>query len=204
MSGARIKLRGTTWNHSRGFLPMVATAQRFAELHPEVEITWERRSLKAFEDYPVEQLAAEYDLIVLDHPAVGQGARQGALLPLDDHLPAAFLEDQARHAIGASHESYRWSDRQWSLAIDAAAPIAFWREDLLGARGLTAPKTWDEVLTLAAAGHVEVPAAPINCLMNFYSLCLAHGETPFTSPERICTRAVAQAAVAPGETRAAA
>ena len=196
MSGSRIQLRGTTWNHSRGFLPMVATAQRFSELHPHVEITWERRSLKAFEDYPVERLAAEYDLIVLDHPAVGQGARKGALLPLDEHLPADFLQDQARHSTGASHESYAYNGHQWSLAIDAAAPVAFWRDDLLHARGLTVPQTWDELMGLAAAGHVEVPAAPINCLMNFYSLCIAHGETPFTQPDRICAREVAQRALA--------
>jgi hypothetical protein len=31
-------LRGITWNHSRGFVPMVATAQRFSELNPSVEI----------------------------------------------------------------------------------------------------------------------------------------------------------------------
>lgn len=195
MSGSRIELRGTTWNHSRGFLPMVATAQRFSELHPHVEITWERRSLKAFEDYPVERLAAEFDLIVLDHPAVGQGARNGALLPLDDHLPAEFLADQARHSTGASHESYRCNGHPWSLAIDAAAPIAFWRDDLLAARGVGVPKTWNDVLALAAAGHVEVPAAPINCLMNFYSLCIAHGETPFTAPDRICAREVGHAAL---------
>ncbi len=32
-----IKLKGITWNHTRGLLPMVATSQRFTELHPEVE-----------------------------------------------------------------------------------------------------------------------------------------------------------------------
>jgi len=31
-------LRGITWGHSRGYLPLVAAAQRFAELHPGVEI----------------------------------------------------------------------------------------------------------------------------------------------------------------------
>ena len=100
---------------------MVATAQRFTELHPDIEITWERRSLKSFEDYPVERLAQEYDLIVLDHPSVGQGARTGALLPLDEHLPVDFLADQAQNSVGASHASYRFNDRQWALATDAAA-----------------------------------------------------------------------------------
>jgi len=45
-----IELRGIAWNHSRGFTSVVATAQRFEELHPEVRITWEKRSLQAFAD----------------------------------------------------------------------------------------------------------------------------------------------------------
>ena len=39
-----IELRGITWNHTRGYLPMAATAQRFSEMHPGVSIHWEKRS----------------------------------------------------------------------------------------------------------------------------------------------------------------
>jgi len=46
-------LRGIAWDHTRGFVPMVATAQRFHELHPEIEIRWEKRSLQAFADAPI-------------------------------------------------------------------------------------------------------------------------------------------------------
>ena len=56
-----IKLKGITWNHSRGFTSMVATAQRFSELNPNVEITWEKRSLQAFADEPINELAKRYD-----------------------------------------------------------------------------------------------------------------------------------------------
>jgi multiple sugar transport system substrate-binding protein len=180
-----ITLRGMTWNHTRGYLPMVATAQRFTELHPDIEIVWEKRSLKAFEEFPVEKLAADYDLIVIDHPFSGYAARHRPLLPLDQHLPAAFLADQAANSVGQSHASYNFAGHQWALAIDAATPIAFWREDLFKAHNLSIPKTWDDLLTLARAGHVEVPAAPINCLMDFYSFCLANGETPFATRERV-------------------
>jgi multiple sugar transport system substrate-binding protein len=172
-------LRGMTWNHTRGFLPMVASAQRFSELHPDIEIVWEKRSLKAFEEFPVERLATDYDLIVIDHPFVGYAAKHGPLLPLDEHLPAAFLADQAAHSVGASHPSYTFAGHHWALAIDAATPVAFWRGDLLSLHGLTRPQSWDDVLTLARHGHVEIPTAPINCLMNFYMLCVAFGETPF-------------------------
>jgi len=196
MSASPITLRGMTWNHTRGYLPMVATAQRFMELNPGIEIAWERRSLKAFEEFPVEQLAAEYDLIVLDHPFVGYAAAHGPLLPLDAHLPAAFLADQAANSVGASHASYTFGGHHWALAIDAATPVAFWREDLLARHGLTVPQTWHDLLTLARAGHVEIPAAPINCLMNFYSFCIAAGETPFLSPDRVASPDTGRAALA--------
>ncbi|NBU65362.1 MAG: carbohydrate ABC transporter substrate-binding protein, partial [Chloroflexia bacterium] len=49
-------LRGIAWNHTRGYLPMVASAQRFQELHPDVEIVWEKRSLQAFADQPIQVL----------------------------------------------------------------------------------------------------------------------------------------------------
>lgn len=181
-------LKGMTWDHSRGYLPMVATAQRFSEIRPDIEIVWEKRSLKDFEEYPVEALAERYDLIVLDHPFVGYAARHGPLLPLDEYLSDTFLADQERNSVGSSHASYSYDGHQWALAIDAACPVAFWREDLAETLGLEMPGNWEEVLRLAQLGHVEIPAAPINCLMNFYSLCLAVGETPFSSPERVVSR----------------
>ena len=79
MSESPTILRGITWNHTRGYLPLVATAQRFSELNPGIEIVWEKRSLKAFEEYPVERLAADYDLIVLDHLFSGYAARRPEL-----------------------------------------------------------------------------------------------------------------------------
>lgn len=195
MSAPTITLTGMTWNHTRGYLPMVASAQRFAELHPTIEIVWEKRSLKAFEECPVEQLAAEYDLIVLDHPFVGYAAEHGPLLPLDEHLAPGFLADQAANSVGASHASYAFAGHQWALAIDAAAPVAMWREDLLAQLGLPVPQTWTDVVELARRGHVELPAAPINCLMNFYTLCVAQGETPFRTTGRVVSAAVGRAAL---------
>ena len=42
---AQRELTGITWNHTRGLLPLLATAQRFMDARPEVTIRWERRSL---------------------------------------------------------------------------------------------------------------------------------------------------------------
>lgn len=185
-----------TWSHARGLDPVVATARRFAELNPGIEVSWEVRSLKAFEDYPIERLVRDYDLIVLDHPCITHVVHRGILVPLDTHLPPAFLADQAANSTGASHPSYHHLGHQWALAIDAAAPIAFWREDLLARHGLPVPATWDELLALARRGHVEVPSVPINCLMNFFTFALAAGGRLFAAPDRLVEPAAGLAALA--------
>ena len=170
-----IELRGITWNHTRGFVPMVATAQRFGELHPEVTIRWEKRSLQEFADAPVEQLAERFDLLVIDHPSVGACAAAGTLLPLDEHLPAEFLAGQAANSVGRSHASYFYEGHQWALATDAATPVAGYRRDLLAAP----PRTWDELMRLAYRGMVAISGIPIDTLCHFWMMCLALGEEPF-------------------------
>jgi multiple sugar transport system substrate-binding protein len=55
--GDQFRLRGMTWNHSRGYTPMVATAQWFSELNPAAEVVWEKRSLQEFADQAIDQLA---------------------------------------------------------------------------------------------------------------------------------------------------
>jgi len=173
-------LKGIAWNHTRGFVSVVACAQRFEELHPDVTIVWEKRSLQAFADASLAELSAAYDLIVMDHPHTALAATEGLLLPYEDWLSAEFLADQAANSVGGSHESYRFQNKQWTLATDAAAPIATWRPDLLEAHGLALPQTWEEVLDLAKHGFVTVSAFPIDILMHGYTFCAALGHAPFT------------------------
>src|ERR1700731_875032 len=124
MSEKRIELRGITWQHTRGFVPMVATAQRFFELHPQISIRWETRSLQAFADQPIEKLANDFDLLVIDHPFVGRASRGDVLLPMNFLLDALFLEEQSVNAVGASYESYAWAGQVWALPTDMATPVS--------------------------------------------------------------------------------
>ena len=185
MKNEKIILRGITWNHTRGYLPMVATAQRFAELNPGVEIIWEKRSLQEFADAPIGGLIEKYDLLVIDHPWAGYGAANNALLPLEKFVPADFLADQKANQVGPSHDSYTFDGAQTAFAIDAATPVASWREDLLDA---VPPKNWDEVIALARTGKVLFAGIPIDSLMNFYMMCVALGEEPFTSRKTVVSR----------------
>jgi len=121
-----IRLRGMAWNHSRGYTPMVGPAQRFSELNPGVKVVWAKRSLQEFADQSIEALAMRYDLLMIDHPWAGSAAAKELLLQMDEHLPAEFLADQAANSVGALHRSCCFDGHRWTLAIDAAAPVACW------------------------------------------------------------------------------
>lgn len=178
-------LSGITWNHTRGYLPLVATAQRFADANPDVSINWQVRSLQEFADFPIERLAERFDLIVIDHPFAGYAASHPTLLPLDEGLPAEFLADQRAHSVGASYRSYEFDGHLWALPIDAATPVASWRHDVLARADTEPPNSWDDLLALARRGLVALPAIPIDALMATYMLCLGLGEEPCATPERM-------------------
>jgi len=178
-----ITLRGITWNHSRGLIPLAAAAQRFSELNPGIEITWDKRSLQAFADQDIQILSREYDLLVIDHPWAGVAVHKGILLPLQAHISREYLKDQAENAVGFSHLSYFFDGVQAALAIDAAAPVAAYRPDTLERAGFGRPQTWDDLLELARAGRVAFAGIPIDLLMAFYSLCSTQGQDPFLEDE---------------------
>jgi multiple sugar transport system substrate-binding protein len=163
-----------TWDHVRGYDPMIATAERFAELHDGVRINWEKRSLQAFADRPLEAMASDYDLMVIDHPHVGSAARSGLLAPFNSPGLAGALAVLADQSCGQSYASYDYEGKQWALPLDAAAPVAVYRPDLLR----EVPATWNHVIQLAEQSQVIWPLLPINSLMSFFSM-LANAGEPF-------------------------
>ena len=189
------ELKGITWGHSRGYTPLVACAQRYTELHPEINITWKKRTLQEFADFPIEQLVHEYDLLIIDHPWVGCAAATGCVLPLDQYLPESYLNDQLKHTVGYSHLSYYYEGHQWALAIDAATPVASYRKDLLEANNMVLPDSWEALLALAEKGRVAVPGIPIDLLMNFYMCCVALGKEPFSGSEEVIDNATGKEAL---------
>jgi multiple sugar transport system substrate-binding protein len=177
-------LKGMTWSHSRGYDPMVACAESWRD-RTGVEIEWEKRSLQDFETFPVDELARQYDLIVIDHPHVGQVTREHCLLPLDLPDRKEALETLANQSVGHSFESYRYAGHVWALPIDAATQVQAWRPDRM-----KVPATdWDQVLDLARSGRVLCPMLPPHALMVFYTLaanlghpCAVDGPGPLIDP----------------------
>lgn len=188
-------LSGITWGHSRGITPLLAASQRYEELHPGISITWKKRSLQEFADFSIAQLARDYDLLIIDHPSVGFAAATQCLLPLDEYLSSEYLKDQQVHTAGPSHLSYYYNNAQWALAIDAATPVASYRKDLMEKHGAAVPQTWTELIALAEKGKVALPAIPIDLLMNFYTFCIACGQEPFQTKDRVIDKATGVLAI---------
>jgi len=190
-----VTLRGMTWNHDRGFAPMLATAARFAETHPGIRIEWQARSLQGFADDPIRRIVEEYDFVVLDHPFMGTVAKHGYLLPLDQHVAPETLATLRGESVGPSHQSYFYDGHQWALAIDAAAQVAGYRPDLMRTANANVPQTWDEVLELAKIrrGFVTTPMLAVDSLCTFFTLCANSGEPPFTAAhDKIVTTATGE------------
>ena len=152
------KLRGMTWSHPRGVDPLEALSRDWAD-ETGVRISWEARSLQDFESYPVQELAANFDLIIIDHPHVGQITAEGCLLPLPD------APEIAGGSLGRSFESYTWDGRQWAWPVDAAAQVQAVRPDLCGPAA-----DWGQVMALAREGRVMLPLRPPHVLMCFFTL----------------------------------
>ncbi len=164
-------LVGNTWGHVRGYAPMIATATAYRAEVDDVTVEWEQRSLQAFADQPLDELAATFDLIVVDHPHVGEIAESGSILALDELLPVEALEQLDRQSVGPSHRSYEYAGYQWALAIDAAAQVSGHRPDLLP----NPPRTWSQVVGLAVEGRVLWPLKPVDAISSFFTLAANRG-----------------------------
>ncbi|MHC1550943.1 extracellular solute-binding protein [Phyllobacterium sp. K27] len=160
-----ISLRGMTWSHPRGFDPMVACSKLWLKQTGN-NIEWDKRSLQDFESFPVEELAKTYDLIVIDHPHVGQITKENCLLPLDLEDRKRQFQELSKGSVGQSFPSYNWHERQWAFPIDAATQVQACRPDLIG----VAPRTWREVVEHARKGRVLLPLLPPHSLMTFFTL----------------------------------
>ncbi len=162
-----IYLKGMTWDHSRGFDPMVATSKKFQEIHNnQVSIVWDKRPLQAFADRPIEEMTEDYDLIVIDYPHVGEVASKGLLQNLDLPKYENQILELKNQSVGKSHESYFINNKQWALAIDAASQTACYREDLIASY----PLNWNALIGLAQNNKVLWPLKPVHAISSFYSI----------------------------------
>ena len=181
---SEIRLRGITWNHSRALPPLVSASQRFEETHPDIRIHWEKRSLDEFGHSDLAALASQYDLLIVDHPMLGDAHRNRILVDLEPLLARNELADLESDALGLCLASYRYENCLYALPVDAAAPAASFRLDLLERAGVQPPATWKQLLDLARRGLVRMPAFPADLFLNLMAMCASKG-SPIGSGEEL-------------------
>jgi len=164
----RHRWRGLTWDHPRGY-----AALRAASAHSGI-IDWHTHSLEGFESAPIAELCEQYDLIVLDHPHLGEALAQGCLQPLDPLFPPDTLCAIERNSIGLTHTSYHMAGQQWALPLDAATQVMAVRPDLLAQAGYDPPTQWSDVLALSKeTGRVALSLAGPHAFLTLLSMCAA-------------------------------
>ena len=172
-----IKLKGITWDHARGYDPLIASSELYFK-EKGIQVEWQKRSLTNFGDQSLEALSKQFDLIIMDHPHVGVAEASQCLMPLNDLLPANILNELKISSAGPSFESYHYHEKQWALPIDAAMQCASYRADLMNTYSI--PNTWEEVFALAKTLaskklYIGMALCPTDCLCSFLSLTAQFG-----------------------------
>lgn len=189
------QLTGIAWNHSRAYPPLVAAAQRYEETHPGVRIRWKKRTLDEFGHISIDQLASQFDLIVIDHPWAGFAFEKNLVRDLRPLLPSAVLNELKQNSVGATFESYCYSGKLLALPIDAAAPAPSWRPDLLERANVSVPATWAETVALARRKLAIIPAYNADLFLHFIMLVKALGAEPCAGHEKIAPREILRRAL---------
>ena len=176
-----ITLRGLTWDHPRGYAPLLGGVPEYKTQHPEIDVQWDRRTLREFGEAPIEQYLDRYDLLIVDHPFVGFAAAHAALVDLAPSISEVEKYRFAIDSVGPSWKSYWYDGGLWAFPIDAATQVASYRPDLLSGLSSTVPNTFDDVLGLGAKArkigkHIVVPACPTDAISLFFTLSANLGD----------------------------
>src|SRR5664279_4997210 len=112
-------LTGITWDHPRGYDPLIASSALYEKLFG-VCVKWEKRSLTNFGDQSLAGLAGKFDLLIIDHPHAGVAFETNCLFPLNELLPKEKLKALKKQTAGPCFASYTYEGKQWAIPIDAA------------------------------------------------------------------------------------
>ncbi|WP_147915596.1 carbohydrate ABC transporter substrate-binding protein [Ruania zhangjianzhongii] len=180
---------GLTWDHPRGRNALAAAAPRLGggdRLH------WHVQPLEGFESAPIDELARSYDLLVLDHPHLGDALATASLRPLDELVDAEQIRAWEQAAIGPTLASYRMAGQLWALPLDAATQVSARRRDLVP----DAPTTWGEAEQLAERGLLALSLAGPHAFLSLCSVAVSFGDNPGSTPGGLFHRPTAQRALA--------
>lgn len=173
------RLKALTWDHPRGYNALAAAATRPELTESGLAIAWDRQPLEGFESHPIADLCDRYDLVVLDHPHVGEAVAGHCLQSLESVFGEEVLQALEAESIGPSLRSYRFAGVHWALPLDAATQVMAVRADLLERQ---VPLLWEEVTEISrSTGKVALSLAGPHAALSFLSIAAAFGEPPAES-----------------------
>lgn len=167
-------VKALTWDHPRGYNALAAAAQLPDVVASGLDIQWDKQPLEGFEAHPIADLCARYDLVVLDHPHVGEAVGVDCLQSLESVFGPEVVAELAADSIGPSLSSYHYAGQHWALPLDAATQVMASRRDLIDG---DMPLTWEHVRTLSGrTGKVALSLAGPHAALSFLSIAAAFGE----------------------------
>ena len=160
------KLNGLTWDNPRGWGPLEAALKAFQKTPQgrDLDISWDIQPLSGFESRSLAETTTLYDLIILDHPHIGEAAENKWLQPI------GLLPDDY---VGASRDSYFWNNQQWTFPLDAACHVCAVREDSFDC----CPTEITSLLASDTNIRFGIPLSGVHALMAAYSLATGLGST---------------------------
>jgi multiple sugar transport system substrate-binding protein len=175
-------ITGIAWDHRRCWGPLDASIEPYRRLTGE-DVRWDRRSLYSFGEGDLGKFAEDYDLVIYDHPFVGDARKRGWLLDLNAFLTPEQKAHFASDEVGASWRSHAYGGGVWGLPIDTAAQTAAWRGDLIDRHNLDIPKSLDELPAFAdraAAFGLSIgwPSVPTDLMCTLVSIAASRGFNP--------------------------
>ena len=161
---------GLTWDHPRGVDALVAATTQADAPCP---IDWDTQPLEGFESASIAENAQAYDLLVIDHPHVGEAVEEGVLRPLGEVFTAEELEIWRADSVGPSFASYDFAGEQWALPLDVATQVG-----VVADPTLPTPSTWDEAVQLAAQVPSTMPTSGPHLFLTLCAIAVSHGHRP--------------------------
>ncbi len=161
---------GITWDNPRGKNALYASIP-VARERLGLDISWTAHSLEHFEAHPIDELAERFDLVIMDHPHVGDMCASGRFRPLEDVIGVDRVQALSDSFVGPSFRSYQMDGKLWALPVDSATQVMASRTDLID----SVPDTWDDIVRLGQKESVCLSVAGPHAFLTFLSLCASFG-----------------------------
>ena len=172
-------MRVIAWDDPRCIDPLRAASEEWAaRTGGEIEIS--RRPLTAFNDQPLRELSPDCDVMIIDFPHVSQAMQEGAIIPIEKIVDEEITRSISANAIGPAQASFLVDGVHAAFCSDAACHVAAHRPATLSRCGVSAPATWDEVISLAEGfpGSVALALYPTDAIASLMSIAAGKGAAP--------------------------